>query len=295
MEYAPHAPRPRERSPGPRTPRRRHPAGPLFLIGLIVFGGALQFVDEHDHDRLRQAGHLVRRAPPAGLPPRHRGGRPPAAAPADTTDDMIRMYDEEDKILKLKQPARDKRTGKVLVSIDRAIAIVAKKGLPHRDSAPKGVADPEYQPIPRRPGPTGRPTDARNDHGPRDASPRPPIAPSRTARRRPWAPARAGLLILAAVAALAWCRPGRRAQPGGVLKDVAFDQNLDTQIPLTLPFTDERGPARPAGRLLRQAAGDPRPGLQELPAALLAGPRRADPESPAARRFDRQGVRPRST
>ena len=34
-----------------------------------------------------------------------------------------------------------------------------------------------------------------------------------------------------------------RAQPGGVLKDVAFDQHLDTQIPLTLPFRDEEGRA----------------------------------------------------
>ena len=31
------------------------------------------------------------------------------------------------------------------------------------------------------------------------------------------------------------------AQPGGVLKDVKFDQNLDTQIPLTLPFRDGSG------------------------------------------------------
>ncbi len=31
------------------------------------------------------------------------------------------------------------------------------------------------------------------------------------------------------------------AQPGGPLKDVGFDQNLNTQIPLTLAFRDEQG------------------------------------------------------
>ena len=31
------------------------------------------------------------------------------------------------------------------------------------------------------------------------------------------------------------------AQPGGILKDVGFEQNLDTQIPLGLDFRDERG------------------------------------------------------
>ena len=55
---------------------------------------------------------------------------------------MIRMYKEEDKVLNRQEPARDRRSGKVFVSIDRAIEIVAKKGLPHRDKPPQ--IDPEY-------------------------------------------------------------------------------------------------------------------------------------------------------
>jgi hypothetical protein len=117
-----------------------------FLIGLIVFGGVLQMimsaimtgyvahdtaraVPETDYDLLRDPGSDV---PVSPKPPLQR----------DTTGDMARMYDEEDAILNRKEPTRDKRTGKVFVPIDRAIDILAKKGLPHRDKAPK--VDPEY-------------------------------------------------------------------------------------------------------------------------------------------------------
>ncbi len=62
-------------------------------------------------------------------------------------------------------------------------------------------------------------------------------------RRRSGPAARAGLLILAVASALAAASPRALAQPGGVLKDVAFDQNLNAQIPLTLPFVDEDGRA----------------------------------------------------
>ncbi len=48
----------------------------------------------------------------------------------------------------------------------------------------------------------------------------------------------AGLLVLFALAAGA---PAVDAQPGGVLKDVAFDQKLDAQVPLLLPFRDGEG------------------------------------------------------
>src|SRR4051794_11087553 len=62
-------------------------------------------------------------------------------------------------------------------------------------------------------------------------------------RRRPVTAVRAGLVILAIAATLGLVAPRASAQPGGVLKDVAFDQHLDTQIPLTLPFIDEEGRA----------------------------------------------------
>jgi hypothetical protein len=119
----------------------------IFLIGLIVFGGVLQVImtsimtgyvkqdtsvaipSSAGMNLLRDQGNEV---PVSNKPPLQRA----------TTADMLRMYDEEDEILKLKEPTRDKRTGKVFVSIDRAIDIMAKKGLPHREKAPK--VDPEY-------------------------------------------------------------------------------------------------------------------------------------------------------
>ncbi len=116
----------------------------FFLIGLVIFGGVLQAVMS-----AIMTGYVKQdtaSAAPSMDYLRDNGAinRPPPLQ-RDTTADMVKMYRDEDEILDLKRPIRDKRTGKVLVSIDRAIAIVAKKGLPHRDSAPKGPLDPEYQ------------------------------------------------------------------------------------------------------------------------------------------------------
>jgi hypothetical protein len=116
----------------------------IFLIGLIVFGGVLQAIMS-----TIMTGY-VKQDTSAAVPPmdilRDPGNEFPVTArpplQRDTTADMLRMYAEEDEILKVKEPTRDKRTGKVLVSIDRAIDIVAKKGLPHRDKPPK--IDPDY-------------------------------------------------------------------------------------------------------------------------------------------------------
>jgi hypothetical protein len=116
----------------------------IFLIGLIVFGGVLQAIMS-----TIMTGY-VRQDTSAAVPPmdvlRDPGNEFPVSPKPplqrDTTADMLRMYAEEDVILKVKEPTRDKRTGKILVSIDRAIDIVARKGLPHRDKAPK--VDPEY-------------------------------------------------------------------------------------------------------------------------------------------------------
>ncbi len=60
-------------------------------------------------------------------------------------------------------------------------------------------------------------------------------------RRRRGPASWTGRIILMAASALGTFATGASAQPGGVLKDVAFDQHLNTQVPLTLPFTDEDG------------------------------------------------------
>ena len=60
-------------------------------------------------------------------------------------------------------------------------------------------------------------------------------------RRRPGPASRAGLLLLSAASVLVLASPRASAQPGGALKEVAFDQNLNAQLPLTTAFRDENG------------------------------------------------------
>ena len=144
--------------PDPESERRGHEMRDVairpilyFLIGLFVFGGVLQTVmstimrgyvvedtkvgvpavtvleartlqrkilDKSLHDN-GQAGDNVRPSPPVPLQ-------------RDTTADMLRMYAEEDAILTTYHS--DKKTGQVRIPIDRAMQILAKKGLPHRDT-----------------------------------------------------------------------------------------------------------------------------------------------------------------
>ena len=60
-------------------------------------------------------------------------------------------------------------------------------------------------------------------------------------RRRPRPASGAGLLFLFAASAFVLASPRASAQPGGALKEVAFDQKLDAQVPLLTPFRDEEG------------------------------------------------------
>ncbi len=69
----------------------------------------------------------------------------------------------------------------------------------------------------------------------------PQTSRSERPRRRPATLARA-VLMMFWVGVVATLAPSPSlAQPGGVLKEVGFDQNLDTQIPLTLTFRDDQG------------------------------------------------------
>ena len=115
-----------------------------FLIGLVVFGGVVQasmsvlmvgYVKQDTKapvpkdDILRDTGATDR----------------PAPLQQNTTADMIRMYREEDEILTSYHV--DPKSKEIRVPLDRAIDVIAKKGLPHRDVAPKDM--PTADPIPR--------------------------------------------------------------------------------------------------------------------------------------------------
>jgi len=106
-----------------------------FIIALVLFGGVLQaamsvvmtgYVKQDNKiatpsiENLRDTGNLNH----------------PAPLQRDTTGDMLKMYAEEDEILGTY--GVDPATKAVRVPIDRAVEIVARKGLPHRDGpAPK--------------------------------------------------------------------------------------------------------------------------------------------------------------
>ncbi len=116
-----------------------------FLIGLVVFGGVVQATMS-----LVMTGYVAQDTK-APVPPenilRDTGttDRPPPLQ-QNTTADMIRMYREEDEILSTYHV--DPKTKAIRIPLDRAIEVVAKKGLPHRESAPKDT--PTADPIPRR-------------------------------------------------------------------------------------------------------------------------------------------------
>ena len=157
--------------PDPESERRGHELRDVairpvlyFLIGLFIFGGALQTVmgfimagfvaqdtqvgvpslgmegarklQEKQIGYLRDYGNIGDNIHPAPSPPLQR----------DTTADMLRMYAEEDAQLNAYHV--DKTTGRVQVPIRRALQIVAKKGLPHRDT-PESLIDKDL-PYPKR-------------------------------------------------------------------------------------------------------------------------------------------------
>ena len=114
-----------------------------FLIGLVVFGGVVQasmsllmvgFVHQDtkapvpQENILRDTGAINR----------------PAPLQQNTTADMVRMYREEDQVLETYRV--DPQSKAIRIPLDRAMAVIAKKGLPHRAGPSKGV--PATDPIP---------------------------------------------------------------------------------------------------------------------------------------------------
>ena len=159
--------------PDPESERRGHELRDVairpilyFLIGLFVFGGLLQTVmsaimsgyvvqdtkvgvpsvtiedarkaQETILDRgLRDTGSIGDNVHPAPSVPLQR----------DTTGDMLRMYDEDRAFLTTYRV--DPKTKQVRIPIRRALQIMIKKGLPHRDT-PAAQLDPEPLPYPAR-------------------------------------------------------------------------------------------------------------------------------------------------
>jgi len=152
--------------PDPESERRGHELRDVairpilyFLIGLFVFGGVLQTVmsaimsgfvaadtqvgvpsvsiEDSRVDQKRELSEMFRDDGQINHP---------GALQRDTTGDMLRMYAEEDEILTTYH--KDAKTGQIRVPIDRAIQIVAKKGLPHKDT-PKELIDKDL-PYPTR-------------------------------------------------------------------------------------------------------------------------------------------------
>ncbi len=67
------------------------------------------------------------------------------------------------------------------------------------------------------------------------------LAAARPRRRRWVSTSRPGLLFLIMALILGATASSASAQPGGALKEVAFDQNLNAQVPLATRFVDEQG------------------------------------------------------
>ena len=110
-----------------------------FLIGLVVFGGVLQAtMSTIMTGYVRQDTKVASRRPRTAIETTSatsRSATSPRTAPPlqrDTTGDMLKMYEEEDRFLLTYHV--DPKTKAIRVPIDRAIEIVAKKGLPHRDT-----------------------------------------------------------------------------------------------------------------------------------------------------------------
>ena len=159
--------------PDPESERRGHELRDVairpilyFLIGLFVFGGLLQTIMgalmsgyvvpdtkvgvpslDYSDARKAQEKFLDRGLRDKGVVGDNIHPAPGVPLQRDTTGDMIRMYAEDQSILGTYRD--DKKTGKLRIPIRRAMEIIAKKGLPHRDT-PASRVDPEPLPYPTR-------------------------------------------------------------------------------------------------------------------------------------------------
>ena len=118
----------------------------IFLVVLVVFGGLLQGAMT-----LVMRGYATADAkiavPSADVLQDHDNLNKPAPLQKDTTRDMLVMYDQEDAILDTYHV--DTKTKAIRIPIERAMRVIAKKGLPSRANPPKRDASKEL-PYPAR-------------------------------------------------------------------------------------------------------------------------------------------------
>ena len=143
-----HTPEPSGPPPDPADGHERTDvaAKPIlyFLIGLVVFGGVVQASMS-----LLMTGYVAQDTK-APVPPKNilrDTGSTDVAAPLqqNTTGDMVRMYADEDQVLSTYHV--DPQTKAVRIPLDRAVEVIAKKGLPHREVAPKNMPPADSIPI----------------------------------------------------------------------------------------------------------------------------------------------------
>ena len=221
----------------------------IGLCALAVVSFVLIWGFYHSSNR-SMAGPL----PPTGL--EHHRRRPAAAAapPADARRDLQEMLAAEDKLLH-SYGWVDQQHGMVRIPIDRAIDLLAQRGLPSRPAAGPASAAANVT-VPTESG-----------LGPIMIQPGGPLACRnwKPAIRRP-ARQREGVtkvfskfVVLAAFAGAALAQPGQPApaQPSysmqdsslkpalpGALQGVGIDQKLDQQVPLNLSLPRRGRPRR---------------------------------------------------
>ena len=140
-----HSPRPDDSDQSPGYETRDLALKPIvyFVVGMILFGALVQVVMTNV-----MTGFYLPQTNMAS-PPKFADVMRDTNTPGDpklqrdTTKDMLDMYAQEDAVLT--SYAVDKKVGTNRIPLNRAVAIVAKKGLPVRPNPPErppGLAYP---------------------------------------------------------------------------------------------------------------------------------------------------------
>ncbi|WP_435018747.1 hypothetical protein TA3x_000732 [Tundrisphaera sp. TA3] len=141
MDHSPRSEAP-DRGPGYETRDLALKPIVYFVVGLLLFGGAVQYVM-----RTIMTVYYFPQSASANVPKFDdvmRDQNQPYAPQLqrDTTKDMLEMYAQEDAILE--SYGVDKKTGAQRIPLARAIDVVARKGLPVRPNPPERPKELAY-------------------------------------------------------------------------------------------------------------------------------------------------------